>query len=320
MRFRPYAWLVVGFNLAVILWGAFVRATGSGAGCGRHWPLCNGEVLPRSQAAGTLIEFTHRATSGIALLLVLLLYWWSRREFAPGHRSRRAAAWSLGFIVVEALIGAGLVLLELVADNDSMARAGYLAVHLLNTFLLLGALALTAHWASPSADPLHWEGRGPWLIGTGLILLLLVGMTGAIAALGDTLFPAGSLREGIRADFSPSAHLLLRLRVFHPALAVLAGLYLSLMVWLAGRERPEALDSRYARLVPALVMGQLAIGLINLLALAPVTLQLGHLLMADLLWMAVVLFGAATLATPAVAPGSARQNSLSTDYADEKRI
>ncbi|MFN8454080.1 MAG: COX15/CtaA family protein [Anaerolineae bacterium] len=70
-RFAKYVWTVLAYNLAVILWGAFVRASGSGAGCGSHWPLCNGEVIPRTPQMETLVEFTHRLTSGLALLLVI---------------------------------------------------------------------------------------------------------------------------------------------------------------------------------------------------------------------------------------------------------
>jgi len=299
MRFRRYAWSTLGVNLAVILWGGFVRATGSGAGCGRHWPLCNGVILPRSPTANTLIELAHRTTSGVALVLVVVLFWWGRRRFPAGHRARTAAAWSLGLIVVEALIGAGLVLLELVAGNDSLARAGYLAAHLLNTFLLLGALSLTVAWSDPEPARLDWHGAARWWLGIGLLAVLVVGMTGAVAALGDTLFPSSSLAEGLRADASPTAHLLVRLRVFHPVLAVLTGLYLSVMVWRVGRSRPGVLESRWTRLVPGTVLAQFGVGLTNLLLLAPVGLQLAHLLVADLLWIVMVRFAADALANPA---------------------
>jgi len=294
MGFSRYGWSVVAVNLFVILWGALVRATGSGAGCGRHWPLCNGEMLPRDPGLTTLIEFTHRATSGIALLLVAILFWWSRRALPPGHRARAAAAWSLVFITIEALIGAGLVLLELVGDNDSLGRAGYLAAHLLNTFLLLAALALTAHWSGLPArtEPGRRGGTVPWLLGFGLAGILVVGMTGAIAALGDTLFPARSLAEGLRADVDPAAHYLVRLRVLHPVLAILAGIYLSGMVWAVGRARPAALESRWSRAVTLLVLVQLVVGLTNLFLLAPTAVQLVHLLVADLLWISVVIFAA----------------------------
>jgi heme A synthase len=95
----------------VILWGAFVRATGSGAGCGSHWPLCNGELVPRAPQVETVIEFIHRATSGLAFLLVLGLFVLAWRVYPKGDLVRRAAALSFLFIVTEALVGAGLVLL-----------------------------------------------------------------------------------------------------------------------------------------------------------------------------------------------------------------
>ena len=293
MRFPRYAWSVLGFNLFVILWGALVRASGSGAGCGRHWPLCNGEVIPPAPGTQTLIEFTHRATSGVALLLVAGLFWLARREFPRGHRVRRAAAWSLALIGVEALIGGGLVLLELVGKNDSALRAVYLAGHLLNTFLLLAALALTAHWGGGApAPPTARSGlRGArWLTGAGLVSVLVVGMTGAIAALGDTLFPSSSLAEGLRADADQDSHFLIQLRALHPVFALLAGTYLSVMVLGVQRLRPATLGQPWGRLVTGIVALQLMVGLSNLLLLAPIGLQLAHLLVADLLWIAVVLF------------------------------
>jgi heme A synthase len=293
MRFRRFAWGVLGVSLFVILWGAFVRASGSGAGCGRHWPLCNGQMLPARPGTATLIELAHRLSSGLALALVAGLFWWSRREFLAGHRSRRWAAWSLVFICTEALVGAGLVLLELVGADDSLARAGYLAVHLLNTFLLLGCLALTAHHAAQDS-PRRAPRAGPaaWLLAIGLLLVLLVGMSGAIAALGDTLFPSLSLGEAFRADASATSHILIRLRVLHPLTAVLSGCYLVVMVWWVGRLRPPAAHSVWGRLLVALVLSQLGVGLINLLLLAPTVLQLAHLLIADLLWISLVVFAA----------------------------
>ena len=291
MRFPRYAWGVVSANLFVILWGALVRATGSGAGCGRHWPLCNGVMLPEAPVTPTIIEFTHRVTSGLALVLVMGLFWWSRRAFPAGDRTRKAAAWSLVFILVEALIGAGLVLFGLVGDNDSLARAGYLATHLLNTFLLLGALALTAHWSAGrpvSSTPARGGTR--WLLGLGLASILIVGMTGAIAALGDTLFPSETVAEGFRADTDPAAHFLVRLRGLHPVLAILAGIYLSAMVWAVGKRHPLVMEGPWARSVTGLVLLQLGVGLANLFLLAPTAIQLVHLLVADLLWIATVVF------------------------------
>jgi heme A synthase len=93
-RFARYAWGVLAYNVAVALWGAFVRATGSGAGCGNHWPLCNGAVTPQTPAWATVIEFTHRATSGIDLLLVAVLAIWAFRAFPKQHPARLGAALS----------------------------------------------------------------------------------------------------------------------------------------------------------------------------------------------------------------------------------
>src|SRR5512136_1928461 len=146
MRLTRFAWLVLAWNVAVILWGAFVRASGSGAGCGAHWPLCNGEVVPRAPALETMVEFMHRATSGIALLLVVALAAWVFRARPKGHPARRAAGASVVFILVEAAVGAALVLFGLVAENDSVARALFMAGHLANTFVLLACLTLAAHW------------------------------------------------------------------------------------------------------------------------------------------------------------------------------
>jgi heme A synthase len=202
----------------------------------------------------------------------------------------------------EALLGAGLVLFELVAHNDSLTRAFSLAAHLLNTFLLLGSLTLTGWWASGGnrlrAEPSRTT---TWLVGAGLLGILLVGMTGAITALGDTLFPAASVMEGIRQDTSPTAHLLIRLRVLHPALAAGVGTYLlALAMWIVSR-RTNPATTRFAWLVAALVIAQWLVGLTNIALLAPIWLQLSHLLLADLLWIALVLLGAALLTQPATA-------------------
>src|SRR6266540_6286398 len=106
-RFAKYAWFALAFNLLVIVWGAFVRASGSGAGCGSHWPLCNGEVVPVNPSIERVIEFTHRGMSGVALLLVLGMVIWAFRAYPPG-RVRRGAVASMIFILIEALIGAAL--------------------------------------------------------------------------------------------------------------------------------------------------------------------------------------------------------------------
>jgi len=200
----------------------------------------------------------------------------------------------------EALLGAGLVLFELVAHNDSLTRAFSLAAHLLNTFLLLGSLALTGWWAS-GGSPVAFGGRSArlWLLGIGVAATLLVGMTGAITALGDTLFPAGSLLEGLRQDTSATAHLLVRLRVLHPVLAIGTGLYLVALAATFAARGGGRIVSGLARGLGTLVVAQWVAGLTNVALLAPVWLQLTHLLLADLLWIVLVLLGAAVLAQSA---------------------
>ena len=287
-RFVPFAWGVLVYNIFVVLWGALVRATGSGAGCGNHWPLCNGEVVPLAPAIETVIELTHRLTSGLALVGVVVLCVWAFRLFERGHRVRRYAVLSLVFILIEALLGAGLVLLEYVDQNKSIGRAFYLSAHLANTQVLLGVLALTAWLARPDAPAApHWT-RWSLLAGS-LPVVLLVGISGAIAALGDTLFPATSLSEGIRQEMSSTAHILLRLRVFHPALAIFSAVYVSFAALKVVKARVSEQAVRLAWMCWGLVALQLIVGAINVVLLAPVWMQLVHLLLADVLWVALVL-------------------------------
>jgi cytochrome c oxidase assembly protein subunit 15 len=281
-NFTRFAWGVLGWNVLVVLWGAVVRASGSGAGCGSHWPLCNGEVVPVAPRIETIIEFTHRAMSGVALVAVVALWLWSRASFSRGHRARRMALASLVFLITEALLGAGLVLFNYVDKDASVGRAFYLSLHLVNTLLLLGALALTA-WFSREVGVV--QARASRLVIAALPIAALVSVTGAIAALGDTLFPATSLAAGFRQDFSGAANFLVRLRVLHPALAILAALYIvgtSVFVLRAGQSRP-------AIWVLILALAQLAAGAINVVLLAPIWMQITHLLLADSLWIGLVL-------------------------------
>jgi heme A synthase len=288
-HFTYYAWSVLAFNILVVLWGAYVRATGSGAGCGNHWPMCNGEVLPRAPKLATLIEFTHRATSGIALLAVIGLVIGAFRTFPRGHLARRGAVLAGIFILTEALIGAGLVLLEHVAGNPSVARGWSLSLHLINTFTLLAVLALTAWWS------LGHSGMPPIsapLPAAMLASLLLLGVSGAIAALGDTLFPVTSLSQGLAQDLSPSAHIFVRLRVLHPILAAAATVFVFFAVVRTMRTLPHIQTMGVAVIV--LVFAQIMIGVLNITMLAPVWMQLIHLAAADVVWVAAVLFCAAS--------------------------
>ena len=295
-RFARFAWGLLGYDIAVVAWGAYVRATGSGAGCGRHWPLCNGEVMPRAPRVETLVELSHRISSGAALGLTLLLFLWSRRAFPSGHLVRRAAALAAGLVIVEALIGAGLVLFELVAHDASARRAMSVALHLLNTFLLLATTALTAWWASGGA-PVRLRGQGAvaWTTGLPLFAMLLVGATGSVTALGDTLFPTASVAEGFAQDLSSNAHWFVRLRAVHPVLAVLTSVLIVAAANVTRALRPSWRVNVLARLASSVAIAQVAAGLLDILTLAPTALQLAHLVLADALWLLLVLTAAAAM-------------------------
>ncbi|WP_375756112.1 COX15/CtaA family protein [Corallococcus exercitus] len=299
-RFQWFSQGVLLYTLGVILWGAFVRATGSGAGCGDHWPVCNGEVVPRAPSLQTLIEYTHRLTSGLATVLAVALYVWGRREFPKGHPGRRAAFWALVFMLTEGLVGAGIVLLKYVAQDARLGRAVWMGVHLTNTFLLVGAQTWVV-WAARGRARVVLRGQGAVgaVLGLSVAGMLLLGISGAVAALGDTLFPATSLAHGFEQDLSEAAHVLLRLRVFHPIIAVAMGALLVFGGRQVARLRPSPEVRRASTWLTAMYVAQLCAGVVNLVLLAPVTMQLIHLLLADCVWMCVVRLCAAGLAEDA---------------------
>ena len=283
-----FAWAVLIYMLGVILWGVYVRASGSGAGCGNHWPLCNGEVIPASPTKQRLIEFTHRVTSGLALISVLALFFLTWRVTARRAWALVSALLSVVFMLNEALLGALLVLLHHVGNDQSASRAVFLSLHLANTLLLIGSIALTAHWLTDPPARTNFSGTKAVPIVVGLLIAILIGISGALAALGDTLFPASSLSSSIRSDFSAASHFLLRLRLLHPATAVVGAAYVS---WLVAR--CVVSSSRAARRLAAtltlLVLLQLGLGALNVFLLAPIWLQMTHLLVGDLFWILLVL-------------------------------
>jgi heme A synthase len=288
-RIARYAWFTLVFNIGVILLGALVRATGSGAGCGRSWPTCRGEVVPELSGS-TAIEYTHRAASGVALILVALLAFLVWRRVDRGEPARVGAALSLASIVGEALIGAMIVLAEWVADDASLARVVAVPLHLVNTLFLLAALTLTVFWLSggrrldPRSHPTVWR----WVVLGGLAVVLLAA-TGAVTALADTLFP----KDGTGLGGSDEAHFLTDLRLVHPFLAVLSA---SIGWWASGGARRPR--SKSGKALPVLVGLMLMTGALNIALGVPVWMQLLHLLLADTLWITYVLASAQALQAP----------------------
>jgi heme A synthase len=282
-RFVSYAWTFLAATVAVILWGGIVRATGSGAGCGAHWPLCNGEVVPHAPAVATLIEFGHRLSSALLGLMAAGLVIWAFRAFPRGSGVRRAAAVTGFLVIVEALIGAGLVLFEYVAFDPRIARAYWMGAHLTNTFLLLGAATLTA-WRAGQPDAGAFRPRlATWV---ALVATLLLGVSGAITALGDTLAIHGGLDPAQNAVVGA----LVGLRLYHP---ILAGLVLLAVAWSVDDSRRAGGEAqRYAIAVLVLFVLQMGLGLLNVALHAPVWLQIVHLLVTDLIWIGLVLSAA----------------------------
>ncbi len=306
-KLTRYAWLVVGWNLLTILGGAVVRATGSGAGCGRSWPTCQGTMIPELRGA-TAIEFVHRAASGIALTSVVVLVAWVFRALPTGHKARKGGVWSLVAIIGEALIGALIVFSEWVAEDASVARAVAVPMHLVNTLLLLAALTLTAFWLRHGSLGLDYsKDRLGFLLGAAG--MVTVAGTGAVTALADTLFPKEGFALGSFLSVGDSEHFLTQLRVIHPLVAVL--LACGMAVWV-GRRWPA---HPVGRVVMTIVALQVGLGFANIVTGTLLAVSLAHLLAADVLWIAWIWLAAevmsglarrteSTATTPSVSSGA----------------
>lgn len=281
---RRLAWVALVANVVVILQGAVVRITGSGAGCGSHWPTCNGTVVPLQPSLETAIEFSHRLLSfGVLVLGVwLLARALKTRKERPGLATFATVA--MVFLVIEALIGAATVLLGLTGDNTSVARGVWVASHLVNSLLLIGALSGTVAYTreQPPSYPLRLSDQGmlATVLGVALLAALVLSFTGGIAAMGNTIFPSDSLAEGFRADFDPESHPLIRLRILHPLIAVAVGTYLFIGLGLSWWLKPVPQARRIAQTLLGVYLAQLVVGVFNLALLGPVVLQLLHLLLA----------------------------------------
>jgi heme A synthase len=295
-RFTKFVWFVLVYDVLVVLWGAYVRISFSGDGCGRHWPLCNGELVPHAPQTKMLVELSHRVSSFGSLVLAAAVLAWAMRAFPRGSAVRRSAAWVLGFTGAEALIGAGLVLLRLVAHDVSLTRGVSTSLHLTNTLFLLGSLVITARLSSGAAAP-SFRGRGSLgaLGGAALLSTLFVGATGSIAALGDTLFPSHSVAQGLAQDVSAAAPVFIRLRSIHPFVAVASAVLMFAFATLAPIANKSPATSRFARGLLVALLAQLGLGVSNIVLLAPTWLQLVHLATADVVWVMLVLLASSAL-------------------------
>lgn len=300
-RWTQATWLGLLYTIGVVLFGAVVRITGSGAGCGQHWPTCHGEVAHLPQTLETVIELTHRVTSGLSTVVVIALWLTARRVFPVAHAARRFIGASVIFNLIEGAIGAGLVLFELVAHDKSAARAVAMPAHLVNTFLLLGAIALAAWSAAGSRIELRpLRGTGAAVVGA-LFTVLVVSMTGAVTALGDTLYPVAFGKAAAARALATDAHFLEQLRAVHPLIAVLGSGYVLMLVPYLAERSSRAAAQTWARRTKFLMIGQLLLGALNIWLSAPGYMQVLHLALANLVWIALLLFSAELRAAPVTA-------------------
>ncbi|HWA84118.1 MAG TPA: COX15/CtaA family protein, partial [Fimbriimonadaceae bacterium] len=295
-KLAQFAWTLLIYNFAVVAWGGWVRASFSGDGCGDHWPLCDGKLVPAFATLKQVFEFSHRVSSGLVIPLAVILLYLVLKQTPPKHAARKAALGVLLFTISEALVGAVLVLYKLVAYNDSAYRAASMALHLCNTFLLLGSIALTGLLLSGRIEELKLKGQGavPYLLTIAGLAVGALGISGSVSALGHALKPVPDV---LAAAADPASNWMVRLQPLHPLIAISVGLYLLLASGLLIHLRP----SDEVRVAVQRLMGvyalQMALGLLNIVLKAPIWLQIVHLVLADLLFVALVAAGAAALSS-----------------------
>lgn len=299
----------LAYTVLVVLWGAVVRITGSGAGCGQHWPTCQGDVLHIPDNLHTAIEFSHRVTSGLNALLVFGLAVFTLRRVPKGHIARKAALAACALMIVESLIGAALVLLGYVGGDVSRGRAAMMPVHLSATLGLTGSIAVAACSFGWHTDKLGFRNKATPLVVLGSLGIFAVAALGAITALGDTLFPitGAKVTSALSDAASASSHFLERMRGLHPVLAVLVSLFL---LWAApaiaekSGASAEQLErsERWARAVFGAVLLQLFLGVTNVWLSAPGYMQVFHLAAALLLWLCWVALCFSALSPESPAP------------------
>lgn len=302
--FAKYAWVLLAYNIVVILWGVFLRASKSGDGCGQHWLTCHGEIVPSAPELKTIIEYSHRMMSALdGLLMLVLVSWairiWYRKREVSSKSVLRTAIAALFFVLTEGAIGAGLVLTGNTAETLTAARPFWMAGHLINTFILLAFLTLTARSAS-GGKLLKLRVEPKYLIAliVGALAIFAVGITGSIAALSHMIFPSGTLIEGMVSDFSPTSNILLRLRLLHPISAILTSVFLIFLTgWITKQRGDDPKVARWSNVLAILIIAQIAFGAATLLMLAPIVMQLGHLLFAEAIWISYVMFLAGFLSS-----------------------
>ena len=267
-------------SILSILAGAIVRATGSGDGCGASWPTCNGRVIPSLETSSEIIEFSHRSISGVLLIVTLLLFVKSKDQHTP-LLHKKIINYLTFFVLLEAAIGAVIVIYEWVGLNSSLPRIIAVPLHLVNTFALLGFYTLIFYLLRESENKLSnfFDKR----IKIAFVLFFLTGATGSVTALADVLFPSASFVEGFIEDFDSTSEILTRLRILHPFVSTILSIFLFSE---SNRFKKEfEIDSS---IIKVLVIVGVILGVLNVVSNIILPLSILHLLLADLLWITYV--------------------------------
>ena len=267
-------------SILSILAGAIVRATGSGDGCGASWPTCNGRVIPSLETSSEIIEFSHRSISGVLLIVTLLLFVKSKDPDTP-LLHKKLINYLTFFVLLEAAIGAVIVIYEWVGLNSSLPRIIAVPLHLVNTFALLGFYTLIFYLLRESENKLSnfFDKR----IKIAFVLFFLTGATGSITALADVLFPSASFVEGFIEDFDSTSEVLTRLRILHPFVSTILSIFLFSE---SNRFKKEfAIDTST---IKVLIIVGVILGVLNVVSNIILPLSILHLLLADLLWITYV--------------------------------
>jgi len=280
VKLISYTKLGIVLSILSILAGAFVRATGSGDGCGSTWPTCKGKIIPQLSDTSEIIEFSHRSISGILLIVTLIIFTKSR-NMSKGSIIRTTVNFLTFFVVFEAAIGAVIVLYEWVGLNSSLPRIVAVPIHLVNTFGLLACYAILYKVLLNNFKNIKqlWDRRFVFVA----FLFLLSGATGSITALADVLFPSASFYEGLMEDFDRTSELLTRLRILHPIVAI--GLSVALIIESRKIQKDYKIDVKFLQL---LVIVAVTLGVLNVLSNIVLLLSIFHLAIADLLWITYI--------------------------------
>ncbi len=282
--FKNFSWYLLIYTLLVILWGAWVRISHSGDGCGDTWPLCHGQLIPEAERGKTWVEYGHRLMSGIYGLVVIYFWWVSRKIYPKGNFTRKVAFLTLFFTITEALLGAKLVLFKLVTSNDTPYRAFIMALHQINSFLLTGMIALT-HVSSQKWDQVAVKTKSSLRNYVFPLIIVIIGITGAWASLSNSLFPTENLFDGLMDDFNSESHFLVRLRVLHPILATLGAGSLCLFFYLKAQTTDLEFYRKKSLQLSIVLLGGIMFGYATLFLHAPVWMKITHLTIAHTIWV-----------------------------------